>query len=124
MMKLFIISLLYSIAINMGFILAASLLDIVLAAFFLLEISPLCFAVAGIFSGLFCYSVAVEKTAKGNQKQVSLCSLIMLSVVSGLLFFPIAPLSGSEYNLSFKCFAIGQLFTIIFLWKEKFYLNV
>lgn len=122
--KFLFLTLLYIIVVNTGLVLAATLGDIVLAVASAFEMPSVCFAVAGVFAGLFCYSFAMEKLPKERRRQASPWILAIIAVVSTLLFYPVAPLSGSEYSLAFKCFAITQLLMAVFLWRGKFYREV
>lgn len=119
--KSLFLSLLFMIIVDIGLVLAATLGDIMLTVASAFEMTSVCFAVAGVFAGLFCYSFAMEKLPKEKRQQLSLWILVMIAVISILLFYPVAPLSGSDYSLAFKCFAITQLLMAVFLWWGKFY---
>lgn len=119
--KNFLMAFFIIIGINIGLLLVAALFDILLAAIFTVEIAPVCFAIAGIFSGLFCYTASIGNVPKEKQKQASLQIMIISGIFSVILFCIIAPSSGSEYKLSVQCFAVTQLITAVCLWKIKFY---
>lgn len=119
--KNFLKALLIIIGINIGLLLVAALFDILLAAIFTVEIAPLCLAVIGIFSGLFCYTASIGNVPEEKLKQASLQIMILSVIFSIILFGIIGPFSGSEYKLSVQCFAVTQLITAVCLWKIKFY---
>ncbi|MFT3980427.1 MAG: hypothetical protein QM687_08160 [Ferruginibacter sp.] len=116
------------VIIDLALLLGASLLDIVLSA--LLQrfssglLTMVCFAVAGVFAGLFCYIPAVEKVQKEERAQASKYIMLLVTVFSILLIYPVAPLSGSDYDWPFKTFAVAQLLMAVFLWKQKLYRDV
>lgn len=109
--------------ITLSMLIAASLLDIVLSAFMprfsSKGLSITCFGVAGVFSALFCYSFLLESIGKERRQKTSLFMLVIMILFSGLLYYPIAPLSGREYNWLFKTFAISQALMVLFLYKQK-----
>lgn len=78
-----------------------------------------CFAVVGVFSGAYCYSLVIKKTTKENREKVSLYVLIMIAVLCVFLFTVFAPLSGSEYNWPVKLFAIAELAAVFFFQVKK-----
>ncbi|MGB6093971.1 MAG: hypothetical protein WBF83_09445 [Moheibacter sp.] len=119
--KNFLKALLIITGINIGLLLVAALFDILLAAIFTVEIAPLCFAVIGIFSGLFSYTASIGNVPDDKQKQTSLQIMILSVIFSIILFCIIAPFSTSEYKLPVQCFAVTQLITSVCLWKMKFY---
>lgn len=116
-------SLLKITGITLSMLIAASLLDIVLSAFMpgfsSKGFTITCFGVAGVFSALFCYNFLLESNGKGHRQKTSLFMLIIMILFSGLLYYPIAPLSGREYNWPFKTFAITQALMVLFLYKQK-----
>lgn len=113
------------IGINLLLLVAASVLDIVASALMPRFSSPAfmitCFAVAGIFSGLFCYSYLLESLTREQRQRASLYVTIVILVFCGIMFILIGPLSGSEYNWPFRSFAITEALTALLLWKGKFH---
>ncbi len=107
------------ILINFIMLLAPALLDIVVVGF--MAFTVVCFAVAGIFSALFCYSALPEKLSYNQLERVALSLMIVVLSVCVLLFFMVAPLGGTEYNLPVKGFALTEAIAIVFFWKTKFY---
>lgn len=115
----------WPVAITLIALVAASITDIVLSAllprFSSLALTITCFAVAGVFAGLFCYNAALQSIAAGEKEKFALRTVIVLAALCSLLFFAVAPLSSSEYNLPFKTFAVAELLMVLFLWKNKFH---
>lgn len=101
--------------------LAAALADIFLDAIFSVAITPVIFAVAGVYAGFFSFGFIAGNIPKEEKKQISFYLFILLIVISLLIFFLLAPLSGREYSLASKCFAITQFLMAIFLRKEKLF---
>ena len=96
-------------------LLVPSIADILLLGFMALTIT--CFAVAGVFSGVFCYSSFSDETSESNSRVYRLIAVLIVCV---MLFFVVAPLSGSEYDIPVKSFAITEALTTIFLFVTKF----
>lgn len=115
----------WPVAITLPALGAASITDIMLAAllprFSSLALTITCFAVAGVFAGLFCYNAALQSVATEEKEKFALRTVIAMTALCALLFFAVAPLSGSEYNLPFKTFAIAELLMVFFLWKNNFH---
>lgn len=120
-----ILLIIWPVAITLIALIAASITDIVLSAllprFSSLGLTITCFAVAGVFAGLFCYTAALQSVAAEEKGKFALRTVIVMVVLCTLLFLTVAPLSGSEYNPPFKTFAIAQLLMVLFLWKNKFH---
>ena len=113
------------LGIHVALLLAGVLFDIFLSVFvprpvFLL-CTIVCFGVAGVFCGLFCYGSVSEKASKEHKEKVALYTALAIATICLLLFFAVAPLSGREYNWAIKTFAITQALTTFFLWKGKFH---
>jgi hypothetical protein len=119
--KKFLLTLLYAIIVDIGLVLAATLGDIVLTVSFSGGMAPVCFGVAGVFAGALSYIFAIEKVPGEGRQQASPYIVVVIAVISGLLYYPVSPLSGSDYSLAIKCFAITQLLMAVFLWRTKFY---
>ncbi|HTE29847.1 MAG TPA: hypothetical protein VK666_05700 [Chryseolinea sp.] len=119
--KKFLLTLLYVIIVDIGLVLVATFGDIVLTVSFSGGMAPVCFAVAGVFAGALCYIFALEKASGKGRQQASPYIVVVIAVISGLLYYPVSPLSGSDYSLAFKCFAVTQLLMAVFLWRAKFY---
>jgi len=115
----------WPVAISLVTLIAASILDIVLSSFWLRFSSQgltiTCFAISGIFSGLFCYNATLERIAAGERDKTAMRTVMIMITLCVLLFFVVAPLSGSEYNIPFKAFAIAEAFMAFFLWRNKFH---
>lgn len=109
-------------------LIAAAMADIILFALLLrfssYVLTIACFAVSGVFSGVFCYSAAMAPVANEQRESISLYLLIFILFFGVLLFFVIAPLSGWDYNWPVKSFAVAEVAAAIFLWKNKFYKDV
>lgn len=115
----------WPVAISLITLIAASILDIVLSAllprFSSAGLTITCFAVAGIFAGLFCYSATLQTVAADEKGKFAIRTVIFVTVLCAVLFFAVAPLSGHEYNIPFKAFAVAELLMVIFLWKNRFH---
>jgi len=98
------------IAIHFFMLLAPAIADIIFLGFRTFTVA--CYAVAGVFSAIFCYGALLEKKDV-NGKAVLYTMMTMLSVCA-LLFFLAAPLSGREYNLPVKSFAVTEALTTVF----------
>ncbi|MGJ7031113.1 hypothetical protein [Niabella hirudinis] len=110
--------------INLAVLFAAAVADIIVSAV-LLRLSSqaltiACFAVAGVFTAVFCFGLT-ESAAVLDKKNSVFRILIFILVFCALLFFVMAPLSGREYNGPVKFFAMAEVVTAIFLWKKKLY---
>lgn len=119
-----ILDLLRIIGINVLMLLVASIFDLLLSAFTFPWFTIACFAVAGVFSGVFCFSAATEHTTKEERKGKVIRLLIWINILCASLFVVIAPLSTQEYNLPVKFFAVLEIAIILFVWKNKFYDDV
>lgn len=123
--KRYILLIIWPVAITLIALVAASIADIMISAllprFSSLGLTITCFAVAGVFAGLCCYSAALHSIAAEEKEKVALRTVIVMAVLCSVLFFVVASLSGSEYNLPFKAFAIAELLMVLFLWKNKFH---
>jgi hypothetical protein len=121
-----ILTLLRCIGINLLLLLAAAVGDIILFALLLRfsshALTIACFAVAGTFSAVFCFSPA-ESVAYQKKEWMARNLLIIIIAFCILLLFVIAPLSGWDYNWPVKFFAIAEVATAGFLWKNKLYSN-
>lgn len=106
------------IGINFALLLALLIADVLLLDD--LEITLVSFVVAGVFSAVICYGMLLEEIAPDKKEKVALHILVAMLVVCGLLFFLIAPMSGREYSLPVKSFAVTEALTVILLWKNKF----
>lgn len=106
-------------------LIAAGILDIVLSSLLLRfssqALTITCFAVSGIFSGLFCYNAALHQTATVERDKLAVRIVVVMTVLCLLLFFALAPLSGTEYNISVRGFAITETLMVLLLWKNKFH---
>lgn len=116
----------WPVVISLAAIIAASILDILLSAllprFSSLGLTITCFAVSGIFSGLFCYSAALQPTETEEEKErLVMRTVLYITALCAVLFFVVAPFSGSEYNIPFKALAVAELLMVLFLWKNKFH---
>jgi len=115
----------WPIGINLAALIAASILDMVLSAllprFSSQGLMITCFAVSGVFSGLFCYSTSLEQIEKEERGRFAARNALFTTALCTLIFFAIAPLSGWEYNIPFKAFAIAETLMVLFLWKNKFH---
>ncbi|WP_300597679.1 hypothetical protein [Niabella sp.] len=100
--------------INLLLLIAAAGLDIILSSLLLrfssYAFTIACFAVAGVFSGVFCYSPMQEHHRY---------PLIWTTILCVLLFLVAAQLSGRAYNWPVKFFAITEMATVLFLWKSN-----
>jgi YD repeat-containing protein len=110
--------------INLALLAAAALFDLLLSVFSFPAFTIACFAVAGVFSGVFCFNPASEQTTKEQRKGAAITLLIWIAILCALLFIVIAPLSGQDYNLPVKFFAVTEMATALFVWKNKFYEDV
>ncbi|MBS1738350.1 MAG: hypothetical protein JSS98_17345 [Bacteroidetes bacterium] len=119
-----ILDLLRIIGINVLLLLVAAIFDLLLSAFTFPGFTIACFTVAGVFSGVFCFSAATEHTTKEERKGKVMCHLIWIIIMCTSLFLVIAPLSTQEYNSPVKFFAVAEIVIALFLWKNKFYNNV
>ncbi len=113
------------IVISLAALIAASFLDIVLSAlmprFSSQGLTITCFAVSGVFFGLFCYSTSLDQLEIEERERFAKCNAVVTIVLSALIFFIVAPLSGWEYKIPFKAFAITGALMVLFLWKTKFH---
>lgn len=105
-------------------IIAASLLDIIVAAlmprFYSGVFMISTFVVLGFFSGLFCYSALMGKAGNNRRQKLVRPVLLLIIICCALLYYPVAPLvGGKEYNWPFKSFAITQVLSAVFLWKSR-----
>lgn len=127
-LKSSLLALLRCVGIHLLMLLAAAIIDILLAALLLrfssYALTIACFAVSGAFSGVFCYSATMAAVANKQRENPSLYLLIFILFLGALLFFVIAPLSGWDYNWPVKSFAVTEVAAVIFLWKNKFYKDV
>jgi hypothetical protein len=118
---------LWPVAITLIALAAASITDIVLSAllprFSSRGLTITCFAVAGVFAGLFCYNAALQSVVAEEKEKFALRAVIVMATLCSLLFFAVAPLSGHEYNIPFRTFAAAEVIMVAFLWKNKFHLD-
>lgn len=109
-------------------LIAAAIVDIILTSVLLrfssYVLTIACFAVAGVFSGVFCYSSAMEPVDREQRERASRHLLVLMAVLCAVLFFVAAPLSGWEYTWPVRLFAVAEVATVLFLWKNKFYHDV
>jgi|GEM_PF-1007394 len=119
------LTLLRCTGIKLLLLLAAAVLDIILSALMLrfasYALTIACFAVAGVFSGVCCLSSALERMEKEQREKAARHLLAGTAAVGILLFIAIAPLSGREYSWPLRLFAVTEVGTVFFLWKNKFY---
>lgn len=119
---------LWPVAITLIALATASITDIVLSAllprFSSRGLTITCFAVAGVFAGLFCYNAALQSVVAEEKERFALRIVIVMATLCSLLFVAVAPLSSSEYNLPFKTFAVAELLMVLFLRKNKFHHDV
>jgi general stress protein CsbA len=114
---------LFCLATSFGALLAASLLDIFIAAMYprgySVALFVVTFGVAGIFATMISYTSGIDYAPKKDQKASAI--LISCTVLTGLImFFFIARVEGGEYEGPFKAFGIMQTLTnLIFLTKPK-----
>ncbi len=124
-LKRSILPIAWFVAISLIALIAASILDIVLSAllprFSSVALTITCFAVSGVFAALFCYSATLQPVATDKKGKFALRVVLAITILCALLFFIVAPLSGSEYNIPFKAFAVAELLMALFLWKNKFH---
>jgi hypothetical protein len=106
------------IIIHLLMLFAAAMADIMLFGFMAFTVT--CFAVAGVFSAVFCYAPWSEKETSDKNEMAALYRLMLVLSLCSLLFFLVAPLSGREYSLPVKSFAVTESLTATFLWKNKF----
>lgn len=112
-----------SIGISFLTLVAASILDIMLAAFsqrsYSTAVFVVLFGVAGVFAALISYITGLEK-APQKTKTVSRI-LIAINIVLGLImFFFVAKIEGGEYEGPFKGFGIMlALSSLIFINDPK-----
>lgn len=117
-------SLLAIVFIMLLMVIAASLLDIILAAlvprFYSRVFMIVSFVVLGFFSGIFSYDAAMDKI-ENSRRQKSARPVILLIIICGaLLYYPVALLvGGKEYNWPIKSFAIAQALSAVILWKSR-----
>ena len=110
------------IGIILGLFIAASFLDILLAAihprFYSMGAFMAIFGVAGIFAALICYSVAIDMAPVKNEW--ARWTAIILIIISGIVFFfPLATLEGGEYEYAFKSFGVAMAAASLFFVKGK-----
>lgn len=115
----------WPVAISLAALIAAGILDIVLSSLWLRFSSQgltiTCFAVSGIFSGLFCYNAALDQIATEERDRIAMRTVMIMTALCVLLFFVVAPMSGREYDIPFRIFAVAEEFMVLFLWKNKFH---
>lgn len=120
-------TLLQCAGINLLLLLAAAVTDILLSALMLRFSSRAftiaCFAVAGVFAGVYCCVPAQEPVAITPGRRAARHRLIWTTIMGAFLFTVIAPLSGWEYNWPVRFFAVAEVVTAVFLWKNKLYSN-
>ena len=110
--------------INLALPAVAAMFDLLLSIFSFPAFTIACFAVAGVFSGVFCCNTAIEQIEKEQRKRVIVNLLIWISILCASFFIVVAPLSGQDYNLPVKFFAVTEMATALFVWKNKFYDDV
>lgn len=101
---------------------AASLIDIILAAihrrFYSMAAFIVIFGVAGIFAGVISYTTAMEKSVT-NDKSAK-WSLLSLLILTGLcFFFVLAKIEGGEYEIAFKSFGVTLAASSFLFINEK-----
>lgn len=107
-----------------GCFIAASLLDIVLAAIYPRFYSPalfiVTFGVAGIIAGASVWGYQLEHNEKGTPLPAWVPTVYMLLFALLFIFF-LSPLEGGEYGPAFMSFGITLGLTGIFTWfvREK-----
>lgn len=128
MLKGSLLTSLRCLGINASMLIAAAVVDIILSAVLLrfssAALTITCFAVAGVFSGVFCYSSAMELVGSEQRERASRHLLVLMAVLCTVLFFVAAPLSGWEYNWPVRFFAVAEVAVVLFLWKNRFYNDV
>lgn len=111
-----------AIGVMLTLFVAASLLDIVLAAlhprFYSIAAFMAIFGVAGIFAGVICYSVAMGMATVKNEG--TRWSILLLLIFSGIaFFFPLATLEGGEYEAAFRSFGLTLALSSLLFVKGK-----
>lgn len=107
--------------INLGMLVVAAMIDLVLlSSFWLLSVA--CFAVSGIFSAVFCFSIATDKIEDAAKKKLAIkIVMLWLTVTCIVIFALIGPLSTSEYRLPVQAFAVSELGFAFFLWRFRLF---
>lgn len=100
-------------------LLAPAIVDLILLGFRGFTVA--CFAVAGVFSAVFCHGALLERDASDNSGKAVLCTLMAVLLVCALLFFLVAPFSRREYSLPVKSFAVTEALTAFFFGKNIFH---
>ncbi len=118
-MKELFFSAVHLIVIHFIMLLIPAIVDLVFLGF--MAFTVVCFAVAGVFSSLFCYGALPEKMASDKKEKAALYLILAVLAVCALLFFLVAPLSGREYSLPVKSFAVTEALATVFFWKNKFH---
>lgn len=101
---------------------AASLLDIIVAAiyprFYSTAAFVVVFGVAGIFAAFFSYTYAIALAPVKNE--FSRWSVIITMIATGLVFFFfLSALEGGEYEAAFRSYGVTLALTSIIFMKGK-----
>lgn len=117
-------SLLAIVFIVLLMVVAASLLDIILAAlvprFYSRAFMIISFVVLGFFSGIFSYDAVMDKIENNRRHKSAGLVILLIIICCALLYYPVASLvGGKEYNWPFKSFAIAQALSAVILWRSR-----
>ncbi len=126
-LKKYILALAWSTGINIMALLAGCILDIILTALMLRfssqALTITCLAVSGVFAGLFSYQASLQTTSDIDLGKLAAGIVVITLLLCAAIFFFISPLSGKEYNVAFKAFAVSEVLIVFFLWKNKFHFH-
>lgn len=100
---------------------AAVVFDLLLSVISFPVLTIVLFALAGLYSGIFCIGLEKELNEMKYKKAVKLAMLIWIAIICALMFVIIAPLSGYEYNSAVKTFAVTEIVAAFIIWRRKFY---
>ncbi|MBX2934685.1 MAG: hypothetical protein KF825_10590 [Ferruginibacter sp.] len=107
--------------INIMMLVVATVFDLLLSVISFPALTIVLFALAGLYSGIFCLGLEKELNEMKNKKAVILAMLIWTTIICALLFVIIAPLSGYGYNSALKTFAVAEIAAVFIFWRRKFY---
>lgn len=105
-----------------GGLVAAAALDILMALLLSegMIMSVTCFSATSVFAALLCCQAGWSKRYH-HPKIMALLLLITIIAIAALLFILVAPLSGNEYRVPVKSFALVLVSTTLIVWCGKFY---
>jgi len=111
------------LAIIFGFLIATSVVDIILVViyprFYSNALFIVLFSVGGIFAGLVGYMTGMDFVPVKN-KTARLGMVSMIVIMGLLFFFLIARIEGGEYKVAFQAYGVTLILSALFAAREKF----